>query len=48
MDKEAWHAAVHGVAKSLSVGVTELNWIEGSLSNTWINNFSKDFGVAQW
>ena len=25
MDKEAWHAAVHGVAKSWTQGVTELN-----------------------
>ena len=32
MDREAWHATVHGVAKSrtwLSDG-TELNWIETS------------------
>ena len=25
MDREAWHAAVHGVAKSWTQGVTELN-----------------------
>ena len=26
MDREAWHAAVHGVAKSWNNWVTELNW----------------------
>ena len=26
MDREAWHAAVHGVAKSRHGWVTELNW----------------------
>ena len=26
MDKEAWHAAVHGVTKSWTDWVTELNW----------------------
>ena len=26
MDREAWHAAVHGVAKSQNNWVTELNW----------------------
>ena len=25
MDREAWHSAVHGVAKSQTQGVTELN-----------------------
>ena len=27
MDREAWHAAVHGVTKSQTAWVTELNWI---------------------
>ena len=27
MDREAWHAAVHGVAKSWTQWVTELNWV---------------------
>ena len=30
MDSEAWRAAVHGVAKSRTQRVTELNWTEGS------------------
>ena len=33
MDREAWHAAVHGVTKS-QTWLTELNWTELSLS--WI------------
>ena len=28
MDREAWHAAIHGVAKSLHNWATELNWTE--------------------
>ena len=27
MDREAWSAAIHGVAKSFNDWVTELNWI---------------------
>ena len=27
MDREAWHAAVHGVAKSRTDWATELNWV---------------------
>ena len=27
MDREAWHAAIHGVAKSRTHWATELNWI---------------------
>ena len=36
MDREAWHAAVHGVAKSRT-RMTELNWTEWvySLSSLW-------------
>ena len=32
MDREAWHAAIHGVSKSLTrlSDWTELNWTEGS------------------
>ena len=26
MDREAWHAAAHGVAKVRHDGATELNW----------------------
>ena len=29
MDSEAWHAAVHGVAKS-QIWLSELNWTENS------------------
>ena len=40
MDKEAWHAAIHGVAKSRTLlsDWTELNWADGYLIvlNTWI------------
>ena len=33
MDREAWPAAVHGVAKSQTDWATELNWTEG-IENT--------------
>ena len=33
MDREAWHAAVHGVTKSQSNWATELNWTE--LLSNW-------------
>ena len=31
MDREAWHAAIHGVAKSRTNWATELNWKESCL-----------------
>ena len=34
MDREAWHAAVHGVTKRSHNGTTELNWFV-SLTATW-------------
>jgi len=31
LDREVWHAAVHGIAKSQTQQVTELNWTDSSL-----------------
>ena len=48
MDREAWHAAIHGVAKSwtwLSDG-TELNWINLRF-NLWLSYLSLLFFVIQ-
>ena len=33
MDREAWHAAIHGVSKSRTRWETELNWTEPMLAN---------------
>ena len=40
MDREAWHASVHGVAKSWTrlSDWTELNWIK---HETWNNKITK-------
>ena len=35
MDREAWHAAVHGVARSRHDWETELNWSDNSGSRLW-------------
>ena len=37
MDTEAWHAAIHGVAKSQTQlsDWTELNWTENSVSSVF-------------
>ena len=45
MDREAWHAVIHGVAKSQTwlSDWTELNWTEGSdssLSYTWSSSLT--------
>ena len=51
MDREAWHAAVHGIAKSQTwlSNWSELNWTENSMkmpqkiknrTTTWSNNFT--------
>ena len=36
MDREAWHAAIHGVAKSRT-WLNELNWIELVWLNIWLD-----------
>ena len=42
MDREAWHAAVHGVAKSQHNWVTELNWaFYEDKVNSWSVNLTK-------
>ena len=53
MDREAWRAAVHGVAQSWTDWMIELNWIErraiNSLSQriTWSDLYSSNSLVAQ-
>ena len=36
MDREVWHAVVHGVAKSQTNWPTELNWTEGRMA--WLKD----------
>ena len=44
MDREAWRAAIHGVAKSQNDWATELNWTEGNdLINTQKLNLDEPF-----
>ena len=33
MDREAWHAVIHGVAKSRTDWTTELSWTELSIKD---------------
>ena len=42
MDREAWHAAIHGVTKSRTQlsDWTELNWTEGNQNDLCASNFS--------
>ena len=40
MDREAWHAAIHGVAKSWSDWATELNWTQLSFCLSVLVSFS--------
>ena len=43
MDREAWHAAVHGVTKTQTrlSDWTELNWTDASLLSSPLNSFSE-------
>ena len=43
MDREAWRAAIHGVAKSLTQLVTELNWTENVLSTSYAPGTCSNF-----
>ena len=50
MDREAWHAAIHGVAKSrtwLSYW-TELNWTEWSSDFPYLLQFKSEFGNKEF
>ena len=48
MDREAWHAVVHGVAKSRTrlSNWTELNWLWLYLATPWLNILSVRFGLT--
>ena len=54
LDREAWHAAIHGVAKSQTLNWTELNWtllVHKSqsyerLHSTW--SFRKEWKLVKW
>ena len=50
MDREAWHAVVHGVAKSQTrlSDWTELNWTDGALDGTQEQNLSLLFIWLHW
>ena len=39
MDREAWHAAVNGVAKSRTRWETKLNWTELTMALSWVSRF---------
>ena len=39
MDREAWHAAIHGVAKSQTDWSTELNWTELNVQKESLPHF---------
>ena len=44
MDREAWSAEVHGVAKSQTLTKTELNWSD-TLDNVFDYDFAKDINI---
>ena len=51
MDREAWRAAIHGVAKSLTQlnDWTELNWIaKMDLNAEWKKSVSEDYIVDDY
>ena len=47
MDREAWHAAVHGVKKSQTEWTTELNWTDGVACRRYVqySTFAPDTEV---
>ena len=48
MDREAWHAAVHGVTKSRIQMSAELNWTERSSGFPYFLQFKSEFGNKEF
>ena len=46
MDREAWRAAVHGVARSQTDWVTELDWTELICQMDWIQTIKANSGLC--
>ena len=49
MDREAWHAAVHGVTKSLTQlsNWTELNWETNTITLTFIERYARELNICR-